>query len=1106
MKLLNSKFLFNDIIELSIVDKISGKIQIGEPLAILENNGYYYLRQHDVFFEIELTSPELKQSLSTQDFSSAIAVAVYQNDNAVAIRYAFVQSKMNTAHTLLLDHLIVNKIAIQEHIPAELSNVKNWFFEQFLFKDEYGQSSYLFERDESRVDLRLSIIGENKRAVVAKNQGYWIVEKIEPLGYISGTLYQYSGDHKLIDANSPDKEDAKTLNFALEQHIKTYGSYFKLWKEYSDIYWRQQEDLAKSSGFITYDACRAVSDEIIRFELNISETQLENFKDKCSSALEKLGMKFSWDSIELQLSEELPSYLSNSEETTFSSSKKPMLLSKIQVGRNTLTADFRDKPPGQGYLFISLNGVIKQHQRKTAAFELISKRQNNLPQLQAIFEGINPPLIGARKTISSMSPALKRTLGNKKLNRAQEKALKIALNTPDIALIIGPPGTGKTQVISAIQQRLAEEGDKTGASIQYQTLLTSYQHDAVDNVVARTKVFGLPAIKVGGKYGREAIYHNQEIKSWISDRAESLQTQWESDAIGYEELTYYTQLARAFQWIKSAHSLLDLTDALQLAERLMQTLLLEFGVSVPSEYTDEFNKFKHRFLKPKQFILDATTRKLLVKAVWGLRTTECSYSDDGEERLDSLIAILQTVQNAESFNDELEALRNRHAVPSDFESIQLRLLTAIKPKYVPRNISKVNRKEALLLDNLSTAYEQALKEQPKLAILYYRKQYIDSLTQSERQVRNAIIDYISVLGATCQQAAGEAMMGIQSIESSQNLRFNSVIVDEAARANPLDLMIPMSMARQRIILVGDHRQLPHMLEPQVESELQESQEILNTQSELLKQSLFERLYHTLKRFELETNIKRVAMLDTQYRMHPKLGKFVSRVFYEAFDLPEIVSGMTEDDFPLDIPGYDGHVGAWIDVPSSKGCMKSKNGSKYRECEANIVVDEACRLLDARPDLSLGIITFYAAQRELIQNKMVIKGVMSKVEGDFKVASEYQFLANGDERFRVGSVDAFQGKEFDIVLLSPVRSWNKRIDLNEDNLNKHLGFLRIPNRVNVAMSRQKRLLIVVGDRSLAAEELDTEIVTCSSQKNSNKALIGFPAFYREFCKEGQKDAI
>ncbi|WP_236640046.1 AAA domain-containing protein [Helicobacter pylori] len=80
----------------------------------------------------------------------------------------------------------------------------------------------------------------------------------------------------------------------------------------------------------------------------------------------------------------------------------------------------------------------------------------------------------------------------------QEKAIEIALNTPDIAIIQGPPGTGKTTVINAICERLFEEYPKD-KNIKGQILLCAQGHDATNNARERIKVGGLPTFKFGAK-------------------------------------------------------------------------------------------------------------------------------------------------------------------------------------------------------------------------------------------------------------------------------------------------------------------------------------------------------------------------------------------------------------------------------------------------------------------------------------------------------------------------------------------------------------------------------------------------------------------------------
>jgi superfamily I DNA and/or RNA helicase len=176
------------------------------------------------------------------------------------------------------------------------------------------------------------------------------------------------------------------------------------------------------------------------------------------------------------------------------------------------------------------------------------------------------------------------------------------------------------------------------------------------------------------------------------------------------------------------------------------------------------------------------------------------------------------------------------------------------------------------------------------------------------------------------------MTNIKDVMQDGSISFDTVVVDEAARANPLDLMIPMAMAQRRIVLVGDHLQLPHMLEPHVESELKEQEELGAVEQELLKTSLFEHLHKLFLKLEKGGGPKRVVMLDTQFRMHPLLGRFVSQEFYERRGFDPISSGLPADNFEHDISGYEGCVATWIDIPKQEGTEQKRNGSRMREAE------------------------------------------------------------------------------------------------------------------------------------------------------------------------------
>ena len=105
----------------------------------------------------------------------------------------------------------------------------------------------------------------------------------------------------------------------------------------------------------------------------------------------------------------------------------------------------------------------------------------------------------------------------------QEEAIRVALNTSDIAVIQGPPGTGKTKVIEAIVERLNEELDTLGSGAG-QILVTGFQHDAVENALNRIDVNGLPAIKFGRRQGRDEFGESENlIDQWVRERAANIQ-------------------------------------------------------------------------------------------------------------------------------------------------------------------------------------------------------------------------------------------------------------------------------------------------------------------------------------------------------------------------------------------------------------------------------------------------------------------------------------------------------------------------------------------------------------------------------------------------------
>ena len=763
-----------------------------------------------------------------------------------------------------------------------------------------------------------------------------------------------------------------------------------------------------------------------------------------------------------------------------------------------------DKSKG-GWLYLSLAGQRTVGKRRLTARNTIDSGKR-MPQIKWLLEGVSVPT-ERRRPVEGLTPYARETFKGGNPTDKQSSALEAALNTPDIAIIIGPPGTGKTQVIAALQRRLAEEFEDQ--NINGKVLVSSFQHDAVDNALSRSEVFNLPGTRVGGKRGD--VEEDGNFSRWVDALSEHLTEQVEKQ---YEQFPQLQQL-----------------------DELYSTLvLLRISKFTPAQYVnqlqnvvDQLHKLdNHRlrisarliseieeYLKGQQQSVPAATthsnKQPTLRHIRGLRVTELSFADDGCDRATDLLRELKRqLHRFTSETKELLEQASRTQQPDQeflkqLADLQTRLLDQYLPDYRPPGLKYTLDQEGRDLLNKLEQYLSDHLQQHKQGVAWALQELVNNIKTKRTSALDTVEEYSMVIGATCQQSAGNKMASLKAVTGldSSEIAFDTVIIDEAARANPLDLFIPMSMATRRVILVGDDRQLPHLLEPDIEGQLQEEQQLTEQQLEAFRSSLFERLRLKLQELQKPGDRSKVVMLDTQFRMHPILGDFVSQQFYESIGMEKVKAGRGENDFAFqesfiqalgDVgTHYNDKVCQWINVPRSAGKAKKQGTSRIREAEAERVATEVQRLFESGGNsLSVGVITFYSAQRDLIMEKLTnttVHGIplMVRRDGQFDPSPEFATTVDGEEGLRVGSVDAFQGKEFDVVLLSCVRTWEKpklqkyeadhsdtaTSESQEALLNRIFGFLRLPNRMNVAMSRQRQMLICVGDVELATNDYARE---------------------------------
>jgi regulator of nonsense transcripts 1 len=291
------------------------------------------------------------------------------------------------------------------------------------------------------------------------------------------------------------------------------------------------------------------------------------------------------------------------------------------------------------------------------------------------------------------------------------------------------------------------------------------------------------------------------------------------------------------------------------------------------------------------------------------------------------------------------------------------------------------------------------------------KRYRDLLRQAERQILHSA----DVICTTCTGSGDPRLKG---------MRFYHVLIDEATQATEPECLIPFMKGAKQVVLVGDHCQLGPVVM---------SKPAANAG---LNRSLFERL--------ILLGIHPI-MLQVQYRMHPCLSQFPSTTFYEG----SLQNGVTKNDRirpDINFPWPDMETPMFFYATSGREEFSSSGTSYLNRIEAQSVEKVVTELLSCgcTPD-QIGVITPYEGQRAFIVNYMIRNGSLRK--------ALY-------EELEVASVDSFQGREKDFIVMSCVRS-------SED---QGIGFLNDPRRLNVALTRAKYGIVILGNPKVLSRTL------------------------------------
>ena len=326
---------------------------------------------------------------------------------------------------------------------------------------------------------------------------------------------------------------------------------------------------------------------------------------------------------------------------------------------------------------------------------------------------------------------------------------------------------------------------------------------------------------------------------------------------------------------------------------------------------------------------------------------------------------------------------------------------------------------------------------------------IDLTQDMLEALSNERTNYDEFLARSRQLVIGTCVgIGQRHIGITDNL-YDWVIVDEAARSISSELAIAMQSGA-RILLVGDHKQLPPLYSEEHKNALARRLGI-SKRGEELDQALgsdFERVF--LSEYGKQT----CATLKTQYRMAPAIGSLVSACFYENV----LENGKTDNDVPniyFRLPEKIKSCVTWLDTTSLPNAYheQGKDGSLSNRAEADVIIgilqdlanDET--FMNSEPvqkcleknEQAIGVICMYGEQKKMIRKKF----------------NERSWNDDFRRLVKIDSVDSYQGKENRVIILS----------LTRHDKACSTGFLHLPNRINVALSRAMDKLVIVGAKTV-----------------------------------------
>lgn len=628
------------------------------------------------------------------------------------------------------------------------------------------------------------------------------------------------------------------------------------------------------------------------------------------------------------------------------------------------------------------------------------------------------------------------------LNDEQRHAVKKSLQEP-LTVITGPPGTGKSQVVTSIVINSVYQG-KT-------VLFASKNHKAVD--VVNERVNGLTSRPVLLRLGSNEL--QAELSRYLSGLLSA-----SSNKSDYEQ--YETSKQQHDYLSKKIININSLSDQLiKLRNKVDQ---LEQHIEPYREFFGDglFNKYKtitnEVFQKIKNFVLqfendisrtDKSKQHLFIQIFWFLIKSsrfekarkslsliekipklfkvnfpnETLHEENRKKYFQKLIDLKNNLEKAEQISRYFNSLEQLKKQKSLFQlSVEQKI---IENKIAENSLNLWENFLRLLPDSLSHENRKDIGDYVALLNLVVKAN--EEHRQPDRKIWRKFYNLQEKMTYILSCWAITSLSAKGRIPFTPSF-FDLVVIDEASQCD-IASALPLLYRSKRAVIIGDSKQLTHI------STINENQDIQLLEKYQLEDKFLNWSYAGNSLFTLAQSIcssNDIVVLKDHHRSHADIINFSNSEFYDA--TLRIATNYDRLKMLSDEPAL-----RWIDI---SGKVESPTtGGSVNPIEANAVIRELKRLVSLNYNGTIGVVSPFRAQANRINDLIHQDSFLS----------DQLLLRN----FLCDTVHRFQGDERDLIIFSPVISQNiKR--------GSSLFLSRTGNLFNVAITRARAVLIIVGD--------------------------------------------